>query len=134
MNKENFNNVEEGDLVFGLVFGPGQVRTVLSGYYHFEVEYENGHIVPYTINGIPGWSNDLDFQTVYYRRDIDLMNYDFATTEKILSVKKIIKLRDKDKLEIKCKSGIWMSTNKCPSDYMELMLETNKLYLFRRQK
>lgn len=132
--KPYFHNVKEGDEIFGLVFGKGVVRTVWEpdGYYKFEVEFSNDHVVPYTIDGVPGWYAKLDFQTIYYVNDIDLMSMDFAPTDKVLSAKKIIKLRTKKKLEIKCPSGLWQPVDKCPQYVMESYLEEGKLHLFRK--
>ncbi len=133
MSKAYFSEVKEGDKVFGLVFGPGVVNAVWGdGHYTFEVSYENGYNVPYTDEGIPGWSGMLDFQTVYNARDIDLMDHDFAPSEETLSVKKIIKLRTKNKLEVKCPSGLWQPVGKCPSYVTEDYLEAGKLHLFRK--
>jgi len=128
-----FKNIKENDKVFGLVYGPGKVRTVFDGYYKFEVEYQNGQIVPYTDNGNPGWNTgDLDFQTVFYKNDIDLFDFDFSPSEESLSPKKIIKLRDKKKLEAKCESGIWRNVTECPQNIVEEYLENNRLHLFRK--
>ena len=131
-----FKNVKKNDEVFGLVYGKGIVRNVWNNsYYKFEVEYENGQVVPYTEEGNPGWNTDkLNFQTVFYKMDIDLLNYDFSPSEKILSPKKIIKLRNMNKLEIKCPSGIWRDIKKCPLSIMEDYLEENKLHLFRKMQ
>ena len=129
-----FKKVKENDKVFGLVYGKGIVKSVWdNSHYSFEVEYENGSFVPYTSEGYPGWNKGkLDFQTVFYKEDIDLMDHDFAPTEDVLSVKKIIKLRDKKKLEIKCPSGLWQPVEKCPREFGEQYLEENKLHLFRK--
>jgi hypothetical protein len=128
-----FKKVKEGDQVFGLVFGKGVVSNAWGeGYYTFEVEYENHSVVPYTEDGVPAWSGPLDFQTVFYAKDIDLMDYDFGPTGEVLSAKKIIKLRDKKKLEIKCPSGIWQPVDKCPSYVAEEYLGNGKLHLFRK--
>lgn len=131
-----FKKVAEKDKVFGLVFGPGKVVSVWAkdSHYTFEVEFDNGQVVPYTIDGIPGWSNVLDYQTLYYKNEIDLEKMDFTPTEKVLSVKKIIKLRDKKKLEVKCPSGVWQKVDKCPSYVTEEYLEQGKLFLFRKAK
>lgn len=130
-----FKKVKENQEVFGLVFGHGKVCTVFGdGHFTFEVEYDNGHTVPYTPEGIPAWSGKLDFQTVYYKDDIDLMDHDItAANGEILTPKKIIKLRIKNKLEIKCPSGIWQSVSKCPSYIMEDYLESGKFNLFRKK-
>lgn len=128
-----FSNVKEGDQIFGLIFGLGNVKTVWGdGYYKFEVEFKNGFIVPYTEDGIPAWNSKLDFQTIYYKSDIDITNLDISPSEKVLTPKKIIKLRNKGKLEIKCPSGIWQSVSNFPSYIMETYLEEGKLHLFRK--
>jgi len=130
-----FKNVQEGDEVFGLVFGKGVVTSVWGeGHYTFEVEYENGSFVPYTEDGIPGWSGNLDFQTVFYADDINISDLDFTPADEILTPKKIIKLRNKKKLEIRCPSGIWQPVDKCPGYVMEYYLEEGKFYLFRKAK
>ena len=129
-----FKKVKQGQEVFGLVFGKGKVINAWGdGYYTFEVEYENNYVVPYTTEGYPAWNN-TEIQTVFYKEDIDLMDYDFAPTEDTLSVKKIIKLRDKKKLEIKCPSGVWQEIDNCPSYIMEDYLEQQKFYLFRKTR
>lgn len=132
--KAYFRNVKEGDKVFGLVFGAGVVSSVWGdGYYTFEVEFLNSFTVPYTPEGFPGWNTGkLGFQTVFYKEDIDLMEYDFAPIYKVLSAKKIIKLRDKKKLEAKCPSGLWANISQCPGSLIEEYLEEGKLHLFRK--
>jgi hypothetical protein len=138
MSKETktyFKKVKEGDEVFGLVFGPGKVKNVWKdSYYSFEVEFSNSHTVPYTEDGIPAWSGKLDFQTVFYKEDIDVTTLDISPSDKILSVKKIIKLRSKNKLEVRCPSGIWQPVNKCPGYVAEEYLENKKFHLFRKTK
>ena len=131
-----FKKVDIGDRVFGLVFGPGKVRSVWDkdSFYTFEVEFDNGYVVPYTIDGVPGWSVNLDYQTLFYKNEIDLEKMDFTPTNKVLSVKKIIRLRDKKKLEVKCPSGVWQKVDKCPSYVTEGYLEQGKLFLFRKAK
>lgn len=129
-----FKKVAEGDKVFGLVFGKGFVRSVWeNSYYTFEVEYENGTVVPYTPEGTPSWS-DIGIQTVFYRSDIDAMELDFSPSNEILTPKKIIKLRAKNKLEVKCPSGIWQPYNKCPLHITEKYLEDGRLSYFRKVK
>ena len=131
-----FKNVTENDKVFGLVYGKGFIRSVWAdSYYTFEVEYENGQVVPYTSDGNPGWNTSrFDFQTVFYANEIDLMDHCFAPVEETLSVKKIIKLRDKNKLEIKCPSGLWQKLDKCPSTIANEYLEDKKFHYFRKLK
>ena len=128
-----FKKVKVGDKVFGLVFGPGKVSSVWGdGHYTFEVEYEEGSFVPYTPEGKPAWSINLDIQTVFYKNDVDLMDYDFAPGKESLSAKKIIKLREKKSLEIKCPSGLWQDYFKCPRSVSEQYLENGQLHLFRK--
>jgi len=131
--KHYFGDVKVKDKVFGLIFGPGIVRSVWEdSFYHFEVEYKNGFVVPYTADGVPGWNAKIDFQTVYYKEDIDIMDLDMIPTDKVLSAKKIIKLRDKKKLEIRCPSGIWIPVSKCPNFVFEEYVEQKKFHLFRK--
>jgi len=129
-----FKKAKVGDKVFGLVFGKGEIKSVWNdGHYVFEVEYDsNGQVVPYTEDGVPGWSIKLSCQTVFYAKDIDIFNLDFSEVETVLTVKKIIKLRNKKELEIKCPSGIWQEIDKCPGIIMEEYLEDGKLHLFRK--
>ena len=129
-----FNKVKEGQEVFGLIFGRGIVRSVWKdSFYTFEVQYENGQTVPYTPEGSPAWCNNLDYQTVFYKKDIDLEDLDFSVTNEILSVKKIIKLRMKKKLEVKCPSGVWKLVDDCPRFITEENLENNRFDLFRKK-
>ena len=133
MSKPYFHKVKEGQKVFGLVFGSGVIRSVWpDGYYKFEVEYNNHSTVPYTEEGVPAWAGNLDFQTVFYKEDIDVMSLDLTPTNKVLSVKKIIKLRDKKKLLVRCPSGLWQPFNKCPSYITEEYLTNGKLHLFKQ--
>jgi len=133
-NEAYFSKVIEGQEVFGLVFGHGVVETVWGdGHYTFEIEYDNGFTVPYTAEGTPGWNTGkLDFQTAFFAKDIDLMEYDFAPTDEVLSAKKIIKLRTKGKLLIKCPSGLWQPLDKCPREFVDAYLEDGKLHLFKK--
>lgn len=130
-----FDKIKEGDKVFGLVFGPGIVQSVWTdSYYTFEVMYDYNHqVVPYTDEGIPAWIGKLDFQTVYFKEDIDLLDHDIGINEdELLTCKKIIKLRHKKRLEVKCPSGIWQPVDKCPRYVSEGYLEDNRLHLFRK--
>jgi len=129
-----FSNAKEKEEVFGLIYGKGIIRSVWeNSYYSFEVEYNNGQVVPYTEDGYPAWiTNKNEFQTVFYAKDIDLQNLDFSCSTKVLDAKKIIKLRNKNKLEVKGPSGIWQSTDKFPDMLQQEYLEDNKLHLFRK--
>jgi len=131
-----FEEVKEEDLVFGLVYGKGKVKSVWEkdSYYTFEVEYENGSVVPYTSEGYPAWNRSkFTFQTVFNVEDIKLLELDFVPLEKTLSVKKIIKLRNEKKLEVRCPSGIWQNLEQCPKDLIEEYLQENKFHLFRKK-
>lgn len=130
-----FDKVKKKDKVFGIVFGEGKVINVWEdSYYAFEVEFKTGDVVPYTNEGIPGWNSAMDFQTLFYAKDIDLVDIDFKPSVKTLSIKKIIKLRDKKKLEMKCPSGIWVDSVKCPYSVVEDYVSNEKYHLFRKKK
>lgn len=131
--KEYFENVKEGDKVFGVIYGEGQVRNVYDGFFTFEVEYRNGQVVPYTSGGIPGWNTKLDFQTVAYFTDIDFRDFDFTPSEKEVTVKKIWNWRKRKELEMKCPSGIWVDVEKCPSQIVEDYIADKKFFLFRKK-
>ena len=132
--KPYFSEVKEGDLIFGLVYGKGKVINVYGedDPYHLEVEYDNGASIHYTIDGYPNWGN-FDTQTIFYQEDINLFDLDMSPVKKILSIKEIIKLRNKKKLEIRNESGIWRDYNDSPIDYRETMLESQNFHLFRKK-
>jgi len=139
MNKKSknvpyFHKVEVDDKIFGLVYGKGKVVNVYdkNDFYSFEVEYENSSKVHYTSEGYPNWGN-FDEQTIFYQNDINVFDLDISPNKKILSIKQIIKLRSKNMLEIRNKSGIWRDFCKSPIDYREDMLESQKFYLFRKR-
>ncbi len=127
-----FDKVKVKEKLYGLVFGPGKVSQVFEdSHYKMMVKFKNGYEVPYTEEGIPGWGN-FKKQTIFYKKDIDLTDVDFGPTTKILSPKKIIKLREKNKLEVRLPSGIWTDCTKCVVGYVEDMLETENYHLFRK--
>ncbi|WP_345991678.1 hypothetical protein [Sulfurimonas sp. HSL-1716] len=129
-----FDDVKKGDKLYGLVFGKGKVIEVFeNSHYKMMVSFKNGYEVPYTEDGIPGWGN-FKKQTIFYKKDIDLTDVDFTPTKKVLSTKKIIKLREKKKLEVRLPSGIWTDCTKCVKGYIEDMLEKEKYHLFRKKK
>ena len=128
-----FDDVKKGDKLYGLVFGKGKVIEVFEdSHYKMMVSFKNGYEVPYTEDGIPGWGN-FKKQTIFYKKDIDLTDVDFTPTKKILSPKKIIKLREKKKLQVRLPSGIWTDCTKCVKQYVEEMLEKEKYHLFRKK-
>lgn len=128
-----FDNVNVKDKVYGTVFGAGEVSQVFEdSHYKMMVSFKNGYEVPYSEDGIPGWGN-FKKQTLYYKNDIDLTDVDFGPVTKVLSPKKIIKLREKKKLEIRLPSGIWKSCKKSIEAYVEEMLEEENYHLFRKK-
>lgn len=132
--KPYFHKVKVNRKVYGLVFGAGKVIDVYeNSHFKFMVKFKNGYEVPYTEDGVPGWGRFKE-QTLYYKKDIDLSSYDFSATNKVLSIKKIIKLKDKDKLEIRLPSGVWTLYSKAIKEYCEEMLENENYHLFRKSK
>jgi hypothetical protein len=135
-----FENVKVGDEVYGFVYGKGVVKYVIDdqfdmdGFYAFSVEYDNGEEVFYTRDGVPNWCNsDGCIQTVYWRDDIDLLDEDFSPSEGALAPKKIMKLRVKDKLEMKCPSGIWRQVSQCPDSVFLGAITKEQYHLFRKK-
>lgn len=124
--------VKEGDQVFGLVFGLGKIKEVYTNYhYKCIVEFDNNYEIPYTEHGIPGWGQFTE-QTLFFKDDIDVSDFDFTPLYKILTPKKIIKLREKKKLEVQLPSGIWHICNKNVKKYTEDLLQEKKFHLFRK--
>ena len=128
-----FSKAKVGDKVYGLVFGKGKIVAVYpDSHYSIMVEFNNGYEVPYTDDGIPGWGN-FKKQTLYYRTDVDLSKADFSPVEKILSPKKIIKLREQGKLQVRLPSGLWTNVKKADPQYVEQLLENEQYHLFRKK-
>ncbi|MBD3790259.1 MAG: hypothetical protein IE885_07875 [Campylobacterales bacterium] len=129
-----FSNTQEGDQVYGLIFGPGKIINVFpDSFYSIMVEFKNGYEVPYTDEGVPGWGN-FKKQTLFYRNDVDLSSEDFSPVDKVLSPKKIIKLREKNKLQIRLPSGIWKNIKKADPEYVEKLLKKEQYHLFRKKE
>ncbi|MDY0116285.1 MAG: hypothetical protein RBR59_01765 [Sulfurimonadaceae bacterium] len=127
-----FDKVKVGDKLYGMVFGAGEVSQVFEdSHYKMMVRFKNGYEVPYTDDGVPGWGT-FRKQTIYYKGDIDLTEVDFTPITKVLSPKKIIKLRQKKKLEVRLPSGIWAKCKKSIKAYVEEMLEAENYHLFRK--
>ena len=127
-----FKKVKQGDKVFGLVFGLGTVQKVFEdSHYKLIVDFDGEFEIPYTEEGIPGWGK-FKQQTLFYKNDIDLTEHDFSPINKVLSPKKIIKFRDKKKLEVRLPSGIWHPYDKQVKQYCQELLEDEKLHLFRK--
>jgi len=128
-----FKKAKVGDKVFGLVFGIGIIKEVFdNSHYKLIVDFADEYEIAYTDEGIPGWGKFKE-QTLFYKNDIDLTEFDFSPINKILTPKKIIKLREKKKLEVRLPSGIWHICNKRVKIYCEELLEQEKFYLFRKQ-
>lgn len=129
-----FDNVKVNDELFGMVFGAGEVTRVFDeSYYKMMVTFKNGYEIPYTEDGIPKWGKFKE-QTIFYKTDIDLTDVDFAAVSKVLSPKKIIKLREKKRLEVRLPSGIWSDCSKCVKKYVQDMLEKENYHLFRKKE
>ncbi|OHE15692.1 MAG: hypothetical protein A2540_02400 [Sulfurimonas sp. RIFOXYD2_FULL_37_8] len=128
-----FDNAKVDDEVYGLVFGPGKIIQIFdNSHYKIMVDFKNGYEVPYTEDGVPGWGN-FNKQTLFYKNDIDLTDVDFSPITKILSIKKIIKLQDKKKLQVRLPSGIWKNVKKAEHSYVEDLLEKEKYHMFRKK-
>lgn len=128
-----FDKVKVGDKVYGMVFGAGEVSQVFEdSHYKMMVRFKNRYEVPYTDDGVPGWGT-FRKQTLYYKNDIDLTEVDFTPVSKVLTPKKIIKLRQKKKLEVRLPSGIWAKCKKNIKEYVEEMLEAENYHLFRKK-
>lgn len=128
-----FKDVKVGDKVYGLIFGKGKVSECYKdSHYVMIVTFSNGYEVPYTEDGIPSWGN-FKKQTCFFRNEIDLSKEDYSPLNKMLSDKKIIKLREKDMLEVRVPSGAWKNVNRCPESYMEEICQNEQYHLFRKK-
>jgi len=128
-----FDNAKVGDSVYGLVFGAGEITQIFeNSHYKIMVSFKNGYEVPYTEDGIPGWGN-FKKQTLYYKNDIDLTDVDFSPVAKVLSIKKIIKLKEKNRLQVRLPSGVWKRVKKAEESYVEDLLEREKYHMFRKK-
>ena len=128
-----FKKVKVGDKLYGIVFGAGKVTQVFEhSHYKMMVTFKNGYEVPYTEEGVPGWGNFTE-QTIFYKKEIDLTEIDFLPVTKVLSMKKITKLQQKEKLEMRLPSGAWSNILNCPKDYIDSMLEKENYHLFRKK-
>ncbi len=128
-----FDGVVSQDIVYDLLFGAGSVSKIFEdSHYKFMVLFTNGYEVPFTEEGIPGWGS-FKKQTLFYKQDIDLTDIDFSPISKVLSEKKIIKLREKNKLQVRVPSGVWRSAKKAELCYVEKLLENEQYHLFRKK-
>lgn len=135
-----FTKIELGQEVFSIVYGDGIVDFVLpkkfrvDGFHVFSVEYNSKNKkVHYTIDGYPNWASaNGEYQTVFYKEDINFSDTKTQESENILSKKKILKLRDQDSLEIQCPSGMWLDVNECPEKLIKKALKKSNYHLFRK--
>ncbi len=128
-----FEAAKKDDNIYDLVFGAGKIAQIFdNSHYKIMVEFKNGYEVPYTEDGIPGWGN-FKKQTLFFKNDIDLTDVDFSPVSKVLSVKKIIKLREKERLQVRFPSGVWKNVKKAEPSYVEDLLEREKYYMFRKK-
>ncbi len=129
-----FDNAKAGDKVFGLIFGKGKIVEVFDEhYYSLIVRFKNGYEVPFNKEGVAGWGN-FNKQTLFYLKDIQLDKLDFSPLLEVLKPKEIQKLRNKNKLEIRVPSGLWVDVKKADQSYVEAMLEKKRYHLFRKKK
>lgn len=130
-----FKDVKIDDKVFALIFGEGKVINVFANsFYSFEVMFNTGDSVLYTPEGVPSWNSRIDFQTCYYAKDVKMSNINISPVTTVMKHKKILKLRDEKKLEIRCPSGVWISQTKCPYYIIEEYIEKEFYHLFRKIK
>lgn len=129
-----FRNVKKDDDVFSLVFGLGVVSEVFDkNPYKLRVKFINSNYkIFYTDEGIPNWGK-FKHQTLFFKDDIDLSDYDFSAITEVLSAKKIIKLRDEKRLQVRLPSGIWCDIKKNVREYSEEMFEKQMHHLFRKR-
>ena len=136
-----FSKVKIEQEVFSLIYGKGIVNFALpkkhrvDGFYIFAVEYKKKKVVHYTVDGFPNWSTENGLcQTVFYKEDLDFMDVDMKPVKKILSEKKIIKLKEKGTLELQCPSGIWRNADEVPQKIFKDALKNSQLNIFREEK
>ncbi|MBW6489272.1 hypothetical protein [Sulfurimonas sp.] len=124
-----FEDAKVGDNIYDLVFGAGKIAKIFdNSHYKIMVDFKNGYEVPYTEDGIPGWGN-FKKQTLFHKNDVDLTDVDFSPVSKLLSAKKIIKLREKDRLQVRFPSGVWKNVKKAEPSYVEDLLERELLHV-----
>lgn len=133
-----FKDIKLEDKIYSLVYGEGTVNFVLDekvrteGFYIFQVEYNNGKVY-YTEDGVPEWCNEFCTQTVFYKDDLDIPESDFTRVDtEMLSMKKIVKFKEQDKLEMRAPSGAWRNVNQCPPKEFLDAIKNEKFYLFRK--
>lgn len=126
-------NMKIGTVVYGIIYGKGSVTDIYdNSFYKFEVTYDNGYIIPYTIEGVPSWGLKHGLQTVFNVEDVNLLDYDISPNGDVMSMKKLAKCIKNDRLELRCPSGIWCDLKDVPSTLLEKYAMKGELHLFRR--
>jgi len=137
-----FSKIKLNEEVFSLIYGKGKVSFVLkkelriAGFYALEVTFESNKKINYTVQGYPNWcskSHTNDVQTLFCKHDIDVNEIHFEPIEECLDFYKIKKLLKKDKLEMRCPSGIWRATELCPKNLVQELLTEKNTHLFRKK-
>ena len=136
-----FKNVKLDDKVYSLIFGQGRVKFVLpkkqriDGFHIMEVEYMNKQRVHYSESGVPNWCTmNGKCQTLFFLDDIDISKMDFEPINELLTKKQIKKLKEKDRLEMRCPSGLWRNITICPERLVQKAFDKVELHLFRKAK
>ncbi len=136
-----FKNVKLQDKVYSLVFGQGRVKFVLpkkqrvDGFHIMEVEYMDGRRVHYSENGVPNWCPmNGSCQTLFYMSEMDISKLDFAPVTELLNKKQIKKYKEKDRLEMRCPSGLWRNITVCPERLVQQAFQKIELHMFRKGK
>jgi len=132
---EAITSMKIGTNVYGVIYGKGVITNVFTNsFYKFEVTYENGDVIFYTEDGVPGWGLKHGLQTVYNIEDVNIIEHDISPSVGPMSMKKIIKYIMDETIEIKCPSGVWRSVSQAPQVLVDKYLMTGSLHLFRRSK
>lgn len=140
MNK--FEDIKLGDEMYSIVFGEGKVRFVLAkslrldGYYVFEVEYDNGQRVYYTVDGKPSWCKDMNkcTKTVCYKHEVNFDEVDRSEDVTPLTKFKIEKLRFDGLLEMRSPAGGWIDATLMPDVMVDNAVNNEEYHLFREKK
>ena len=139
---DRYDDVKLGDEMYSVVFGLGKVIFVLAkslrldGYYVFEVEYENGQRVYYTVDGRPSWCKDMNkcTKTVYYKSEVNFNEVDTSSESAPMTKFKIDKLRFDDALEMKSPAGAWIDATLMPDVMVDNAINNEEYHLFRQKK
>ena len=137
-----FTDIKLNDEMYSVVFGLGKVIFVLAkslrldGYYVFEVEYENGQKVYYTVDGRPSWCKDMNNcnKTVYYKHEVNFDEVDTEPKNCNLNKHKIDRLRFDDALEMMSPAGGWINASLMPDIMVDNAINNEEYHLFRKMK